>query len=817
MTYRMLIGSLISLCLILATSAHAAYPVDTRNVIDRFGTPTKHQDFDEYENQRFNPLLDNGAWHGFLLPDKPDALGAFTGPLIIAEEYPVFIADTLEQLHIRDAKSGKELALENSKRQIHSLPGSLHQSYETESLVVSLDLWFVTNRTALVRTVLTNPSDKHQDYEIAWTGQLLDRWSAEKTVEDAFPEWQRKIETSEEGLSIGFSKVRSTWQLMQGGTARYLVHRSVSADSSVNESNLSYRATLDVGLAPGQSKTVYTTHSYVHDNAEELQERANIELILAAPEKYIRGNRERWSSYLAGLDKFSDKSSYRLALKAIETLIGNWRGAAGALKHDGVTPSVTARWFTGFWAWDSWKHAYALAHIDPELAKDNIRAMFDYQVGEDDPLRPQDHGTVIDAIFYNKDVARKGDGGNWNERNTKPPLATWAVWEIYQTTGDKSFIAEMYPKLVRYHQWWYRNRDHDRNGFVEYGAMRHRQHNDESARISFRVQYAESPDSLDLKSCTAMHDGWLSCTGMDTYEAVLAAGGYARVDIGVQHGAGWESGMDNAARFGFISDEQMLAYAAVFHGGDLNAARKVWQVRFFENRDGKGELLGYSINQESVELNAFLVREKQLLARMAAVLGDSRAGNEFKTAAEQLAIRINYCFFDEKTGFYYDRRMSEAGDTGECPTGLLVRRGRGPEGWGPLWAGIADADKAARVRQVMLDESEFNTLVPLGTASLRNPAYDPDIYWRGRVWLDQAYFGLMGLRNYGYDRDAASLAGKLLCNSAGLAGKDPIRENYNPETGAMQGATNFSWSAAHLYSLLRELQVGSDIFTTLCP
>ena len=33
---------------------------------------------------------------------------------------------------------------------------------------------------------------------------------------------------------------------------------------------------------------------------------------------------------------------------------------------------------------------------------------------------------------------------------------------------------------------------------------------------------------------------------------VLNVGGYSDMDIGAQHGAGWESGMDNAARFGFI-------------------------------------------------------------------------------------------------------------------------------------------------------------------------------------------------------------------------------------------------------------------------
>jgi putative isomerase len=87
---------------------------------------------------------------------------------------------------------------------------------------------------------------------------------------------------------------------------------------------------------------------------------------------------------------------------------------------------------------------------------------------------------------------------------------------------------------------------------------------------------------------------------------------------------------------------------------------------------------------------------------------------------------------------------------------------------------------------------------------MNNPAYDADIYWRGRVWLDQVYFGLIALDNYGYSEEAQALANKLFKNAAGLSEQGAIRENYNPETGQVQGATNFSWSAAHLLMLYRE-------------
>ncbi|XNM76674.1 hypothetical protein ACLK19_20580 [Escherichia coli] len=46
------------------------------------------------------------------------------------------------------------------------------------------------------------------------------------------------------------------------------------------------------------------------------------------------------------------------------------------MKFNTVTPSVTGRWFSGnqTWPWDTWKQAFAMAHFNPDIAKENIRA-----------------------------------------------------------------------------------------------------------------------------------------------------------------------------------------------------------------------------------------------------------------------------------------------------------------------------------------------------------------------------------------------------------------------------------------------------------
>ncbi len=783
-----------------------------RDVIDRKGSPAAFQDFGLYSNQKWNPLLDDGAWHGFNLPAKEAEYGGFTGPMIIAEEYSVYFAHQLDRMTLK--KDGVALDLSSAtEKEIYSIPGSLVQKYDLGDIELALTLRFGDNRTALIRTELVNNTSNPANVEITWTGDLLDQWSATRTLAQQYPSWTRAVSTDGSNVRYSFGVLRSTWNIMQSGSSSYQIDRTIPSTTTVDTADLSYTSKAQVALPAGETNEFYSLHTYTHSTEDAANHAAALADIKAQPGKYFDENVERWEGYLSkGLSDAAASATQaqkRVIVKSIETLNGNWRSPAGKILSNGVTPSNTARWFDGFWAWDTWKSAAAMTYFNPEIAKDSIRAMYDYQIEADDDVRPQDVGMVIDAVFYNMLDDRGGDGGNWNERNTKPPLSAWAVWDVYESTGDLDYVAEMYPKIRAYHDWWYMARDHDHNGVAEYGATRHPEHNDEDGNITFSVKYnAPPPASLDLSSCGSYAESggtWFDCAGNELYRQVLDAGGFVDLYVGAQDGAGWESGMDNAARFGFINNDQLQAYADKVYGGDIERARKDWNVLFLENRNDDDELIGFSINQESVELNAYLAKEKEILANMADLLGDPAQAAEDRQDAKYVADYVATCMFDEESGFYYDRQLPDGdveADENGCKGTLLTARGRGPEGWSPLWTGIASPEHAARVRDIMVDPTEFNTKVPLGTASQTNPAYDPTIYWRGRVWVDQFYFGVAGLKNYGYDEEAAELTDKFFTNAEGLEGDQPIRENYNPETGVMQGATNFAWSAAHLFMLL---------------
>ncbi|MYM87720.1 alpha-glucosidase [Rugamonas sp. FT82W] len=797
-----------------AWAAHAQAPS-----INRYGVPAAVRDFDAEQNQRFNPMFDAGSWHGYLLPDAPALAGTFSGPMVIAEEYSLYIASALERLDLTDRRTGREFRPEQARWTGAARPGVLSQRLVWPGLQLDVDLHFVSSSSAVVRYHLHNTSRRALSLNARWQGDLMAQWGEDGSVAARQPAWSPQLVRDAGGVSVTFGKVRDASNVMTSGRSRYRIERSVRSQDSVGSQH--YDSTADLPLLPpGRRQTIYSAYSYQLDaadaaslagpppasatrpplagaaaglQADVAMAAATDASLLADParmERAIAANERRWADWQARLPAST------LSTKALETLIGNWRAPRGAFRHDAMVPSTTARWFNGAWTWDTWKQAYALAAIDPALAANTVRSLFDYQVTANDAIRPQDEGMLPDNVFYNTDAARGGDGDNWNERDTKPPLAAWTVWEIYRHSHDRAWLQEMRPKLEAYHRWWYRNRDHDQNGLAEYGATVHPLHNDDAGQLRFRVKPL-SPTPLD--GCGAEQEGMRDCLGLAAYTRIVDTGQYAAIELPVQQAAGYESGMDNAARFGFIEPAALQRYADKAHSGDLAAARRDWQVRVVENRDKQGKLLGYSIDQESVDLNAFLYREKLILADMAQELGDQAAAATWREQAAHLRDLINTSFFDPASGFYYDRKLGGQ---------LLTMRGRGPEGWTALWAGAAEQRQADVVIAKMLDPAEFGTPVPMPTAAVSNPSYDPEIYWRGRVWLDQVYFGVAGLRNYGRAAEADAIAARFTAGAEGLQGDAPIRENYHPITGRMQGATNFSWSAAHLLMLARDAKPG---------
>lgn len=639
-------------------------PNDFPNVLNVRGVPSEPRDLSVYS------FSDQGAWFNFGLPGLADrdSWGGFTGPFLLTHG-GTWLGKTFAQLTVEDASTGEVIDwTQSDSTRLDYYPGRLQQTLRVGDLEARLELIFITSQTARLRAYVRDQNEPPRRLRVGWQGDVM--------LEDV------SIAAHDNGVTVAFPDNPAVIELALNET-----------DAAVEIDSGGYRAFYGEVVEPVGGATLATRYAYLSvfaDSVERGVPGRNANIPFDRDANFV-ANRERWTGYLTDAFAASDPSlitseTGAVVVKAVETLMTNWRGPRGHLFHNGLFPSYAYRGFHGVWSWDSWKHARALANFAPELAKEQLRVMFDYQ---------DEHGMVADVIYVDS------TDNNW--RDTKPPLSAWAVWAIYERSGDRAFLGEMYPRLWQYHEWWYANRDHDVNGLCEYGST-------DGTRVA----------------------------------------------------AGWESGMDNAVRF----DEATM----------------------LQNNDG-----AWSLNQESVDLNSYLYAEKLYLASMADELGRVRDAAVLRAAAEDLQALIQSTMFDEETGYFYDVNI-------ETKEPLVVQ---GPEGWIPLWAGVATEEQARQVVRVMMDADKFATHVPFPTLSAAHEKFDPlDGYWRGPVWLDQAYFAIKGLERYGYVEEADAMRTRLFEAPNGVLADAPFHENYHPLTGEPLNAAHFSWSAAHYLLLL---------------
>ncbi len=172
------------------------------------------------------------------------------------------------------------------------------------------------------------------------------------------------------------------------------------------------------------------------------------------PDRAIEAAAQRWHDWFAATPEVlpEHRAQYYYAW---------WIMRAGLIStrfyttREAMTPSKIH--YVGVWQWDAYFHALAYRHIDPTLAKDQLRIVLDHQRADGMiPDAVHDEGTVTRLTFpIEADV-------------TKPPLLAWAAWKIYESDGDREFLDEIYEPIVRWNDWWFEHNDTDGNGLCEY-------------------------------------------------------------------------------------------------------------------------------------------------------------------------------------------------------------------------------------------------------------------------------------------------------------------------------------------------------------
>ena len=90
------------------------------------------------------------------------------------------------------------------------------------------------------------------------------------------------------------------------------------------------------------------------------------------------------------------------------------------------------------WLWDSVYHAIGHRHIDGKLAEDLIHAIWAHQA--EDGFIPHMANAVLSSEI------------------TQPPIIAWGSWKVYESTGSKEFLKEVYDHNKAFLNWCRDNR-----------------------------------------------------------------------------------------------------------------------------------------------------------------------------------------------------------------------------------------------------------------------------------------------------------------------------------------------------------------------
>jgi glycogen debranching enzyme len=131
-------------------------------------------------------------------------------------------------------------------------------------------------------------------------------------------------------------------------------------------------------------------------------------------------------------------------------------------KYDFVCPSAETYPFQ--WLWDSAFHAVSLLHVDPELAKQEVRCL----------LQGQQRGGFLPHMLLWDTTGREEQLAAYDivrddphfTLTTQPPVLARAVERIYSATKDRAFVHEVLPALVEAFDWLGAQRDPDGDGLL---------------------------------------------------------------------------------------------------------------------------------------------------------------------------------------------------------------------------------------------------------------------------------------------------------------------------------------------------------------
>ena len=331
---------------------------------------------------------------------------------------------------------------------------------------------------------------------------------------------------------------------------------------------------------------------------------------------------------------------------------------------------------------------------------------------------------------------------------SQPPMIAEAavrIGEVLPPGQRASWYSSIYPSLVAYHEWLYRERGGHGHGLV-----------------------------LQLHP-------WE--TGLDNTPPWLASHGHDRgpwwLDLMVATGA---DRLANHLRWDtrYVPASQRSSTVEALRLYD--ALRRIRRDRY----DTAAVLRHPPFAIEDLTYNCILVRANTLLKQISQDIAEPLpSGLESAMRKNEQALET---LWDQASESYYSR---------DSRTGALLKE-QSIAALMPLYSGCIDGSRAKRLASMLADPDTFGAPYPVPTVPLTSRWFKPACYWQGPAWVNTNWLIIDGLRRYGFSREAEALRGTTL----EMVRKSGFYEYYHPITGQPAGVKDFSWTAALSIDLL---------------
>ncbi len=403
------------------------------------------------------------------------------------------------------------------------------------------------------------------------------------------------------------------------------------------------------------------------------------------------------------------------------------------------------------WLWDSCFIAIGQRHYDIDRAKSEILSL----------LRGQwANGMLPNMILGSSHVVRrKGVWRSWINPNspddvatsgiTQPPIIAEAVVQVgrkLKLPERRSWYQTVFPAILAYHEWLYRERDPHNEGLVlqvhpwETGL-------DNTPPWMSEIHQHSMPLWISLIEKAHLAP-LINLFRRDTHR---------------------------------IPAEQRLdtIEALVLYSTQRRLRRKQYDI---------DKILAHSLFAiEDLNFNCILIRANAHLRDIAKTihkdLSDELLAHMHKTeeALEGL--------WDPYSDQYYSRNFVTHKLLKEPTIATLL----------PLYAGTISHERAKQLVKLLENPNIFGPTYPVPSVPVNSDWFKPTGYWQGPTWVNTNWLIIQGLEHYNFSEHASALRESTIemIKQAGF------NEYFNPLTGEPAGASNFSWTAALIIDLLK--------------